>query len=64
MKKLITNVKEGLTSLRKDDERGDIAQTVIIIGILVVAAVVALKFITDGIQSQAKKTGNTIKNGG
>lgn len=64
MRTIKENIKNGFRSIRKDDERGDIAQTVIIIGLLVAAAVFAIKKLTDGISSQATKTGNVIKNAG
>lgn len=63
MKNFVTNLKNGFKSVREDDERGDIVQTLLIIVIFVVIVVAVGKLLWPVIQGQAEKTADTINDG-
>lgn len=63
MKNFVANLRNGLTSVREDDERGDIIQTLLIIVIFVVIVVAVGKKLWPVINGQADKTATTIEDG-
>lgn len=63
MSRFINNLKAGITS-RETEERGDIVQTMLIIGIFVAIVVVVGRILWSSISNQAEKTGGLIEDGG